>query len=43
MIKPGEIQKKAREVGVRDQQIKDLPDFEQVERETVRHLRNLKI
>lgn len=26
-----------------NEQIKDLPDFEQVERETVRHLRNLKI
>ncbi len=89
MIKPGEIQQKAREVGVRDQQIEkdyilswilqgiaqqalnpddfhakpeqrmpqykgrwqksmseqihDLPDFEQVERETMRNLKKLKL
>jgi hypothetical protein len=44
MIKPGEIQNKAREAKVRDYQIeKDyilcLPDFEQVEREVMRHLK----
>ncbi|WP_257670898.1 hypothetical protein [Parapedobacter tibetensis] len=53
MIKPGEIQQKARAVGVRDQQIEkessmseqiqDLPDFDKVEREVQRHFKKLDI